>query len=65
MVCQFPAFCDVTGYYNGRAGGWPHLFINRNETAIQEKINTSKYFDTVNFARFVRIPGFYTWDSTT
>lgn len=61
MVCQFPAFCDVTGYYNGRAGGWPHLFINCNETAIQEKINTSKYFDTVNFARFVRIPGFYTW----
>ena len=61
MVCQFPAFCDVTGYYNGRAGGWPHLFINPSETAIQEKINTSKYFDTVNFARFVRIPGFYTW----
>ena len=61
MVCQFPAFCDVTGYYNGRAGGWPHLFINRGETAIGEKINTSKYYDTVNFARFVSIPGFYTW----
>lgn len=61
MVCQFPAFCDVTGYYNGRAGGWPHLFINRNEISIAEKINTSKYFDTVNFARFVHIPGFYTW----
>ena len=61
MVCQFPAFSDVTGYYNGRAGGWPHLFINKNETAIQEKIATSKYYDTVNFARFVRIPAFYTW----
>ncbi len=61
MVCQFPAFSDVTGYYNGRAGGWPHLFINKNGTAIQEKIATSKYYDTVNFARFVRIPAFYTW----
>ena len=61
MVCQFPAFSDVTGYYYGRGGGWPHLFTNRNEVAIEEKIRTSKYYDTVNFARFVTIPAFYTW----
>ena len=61
MVCHYPAFCDVTGYYNGRAGGWPHLFINKNETNIQARINTSKYYDTVNFARFINIPGYYSW----
>lgn len=61
LVCQFPAFCDVTGYYEGRAGGWPHLFKDRNEPALKEKIAASKYFDTVNFARFVTIPGYYSW----
>lgn len=61
MVCYFPAFCDVTGYYYGRSGGWPHLFRNKNESNIKAKIETSKYYDTVNFARFVEIEGFYTW----
>ena len=58
MVCHYPAFCDVTGYYNGRAGGWPHLFINKNETNIQARINTSKYYETTaNFARFYKYSG--------
>ncbi|MDD4820645.1 MAG: acetylxylan esterase [Flavobacteriales bacterium] len=61
MVCHYPAFCDVTGYYYGRSGGWPHLFLNKNENNIQAKINTSKYYDTVNFARFISIPGYYAW----
>lgn len=61
MVCQFPAFCDVTGYYYGRSGGWPHLFINKNEANIEARINTSKYYDVVNFARFLEIPGYYAW----
>lgn len=61
VVAYFPAFCDVTGYYYGRSGGWPHLFTDRNEPAIQEKIKTSKYYDTVNFARFLDVPGHYCW----
>ena len=61
MVCHYPAFCDVTGYYYGRSGGWPHLFINKKENNIEAKINTSRYYDTVNFARFVNIPGYYAW----
>ena len=28
---------------------------------MDAKILTSKYYDTVNFARFIRVPGFYAW----
>jgi cephalosporin-C deacetylase-like acetyl esterase len=27
----------------------------------KEKIETSKYYDVVNFARRVKVPGIYTW----
>ena len=28
LFAYYPAFCDVTGYYYGRSGGWPHLFLD-------------------------------------
>lgn len=59
LFAYFPAFCDVCGYYNGRSGGWPHMFRNPNEPDIQKKLNTIRYYDTVNFARFVKVPGIY------
>lgn len=60
LAAMFPALCDLTGYLHGRAGGWPHLF--RDEfTNKPDKVETSKYFDVVNFARFVKVPGFYSW----
>lgn len=59
LFAYFPAFCDVCGYYNGRAGGWPHLFRNPSEKNIEAKLNTVRYFDTANFARFVEVPGIY------
>ena len=60
LAAFYPALSDLTGYLNGRAGGWPHLF--RNEfTNTPEKIETSKYYDVVNFARFVKVPGWYSW----
>jgi cephalosporin-C deacetylase len=56
LAAFYPALSDLTGYLHGRAGGWPHLF--RDEaTNKPEKIETSKYFDVVNFARFVKVPG--------
>lgn len=56
----YPALSDLTGYLEGRAGGWPHMF--RNEfTNKMEKIEVSKYYDVVNFARFVEVPGWYSW----
>ncbi len=58
-----PALADVTGYLNGRAGGWPHYFdkFNRSVNETKEKLATIPYYDVVNFAQRVKIPGFYTW----
>jgi cephalosporin-C deacetylase-like acetyl esterase len=63
LVAFYPALCDVTGYLHGRAGGWPHFFNNENLqfNNIPRKIETSKYYDVVNFARHLKIPGFYSW----
>ncbi len=61
LFSYYPAFCDVTGYYCGRSGGWPHLFTNPDEPLIKEKVQASKYYDVVNFARFLKAPGFYAW----
>jgi cephalosporin-C deacetylase-like acetyl esterase len=60
LAAFYPALSDLTGYLEGRAGGWPHMF--RNEfTNKKEKIEVSKYYDVVNFARFVEVPGWYSW----
>jgi len=59
----YPALCDLTGYLHGRAGGWPHMFDKANYAfnAKDDKIETSKYYDVVNFARQIKIPGLYSW----
>lgn len=62
VAAVYPAYCDVTGYLHGRAGGWPHMF--REETAVHrtpEKIATTAYYDSVNFARRIKAPGLYLW----
>lgn len=60
LAAFYPALSDLTGFLHGRAGGWPQLFTDEF-TNKPEKIETSKYFDVVNFARFVKVPGFYSW----
>ncbi len=61
LLAYFPAFCDVEGYYHGRGGGWPHLFRDKAEPNIEARLQTIRYYDTVNFARTLRVPGFYAW----
>lgn len=63
LAAFYPALCDVTGYLYGRAGGWPHMFNDANKAfnAKKDKIETSKYYDVVNFARMVKAPGYYSW----
>jgi len=59
----YPALSDVTGYLHGRAGGWPHYF-DKGSVAVnntKEKLATLGYYDVVNFARRVKVPGFYMW----
>lgn len=60
LAAFYPALSDLTGYLNDRAGGWPHMFRNPF-TNKPEKVETSKYYDVVNFARFVKVPGWYSW----
>jgi cephalosporin-C deacetylase len=55
----YPALCDHTGYLNKRAGGWPHYF--RNAEPKPGEVETLGYYDVVNFARRITVPGFYTW----
>ena len=59
----YPALSDVTGYLHGRAGGWPHYFAPNlmDFNNKKDKIETTGYYDVVNFARRVKIPGQYSW----
>lgn len=63
LVSFYPALCDLTGYLHNRAGGWPHMFYRAdpNDPKIKRQVETSSYYDVVNFARFVKVPGFYSW----
>lgn len=63
LAAYYPALSDMTGYLKGRAGGWPHIFDKNNlpYNNTKEKLETVKYYDVVNFARLVKVPGFYSW----
>ncbi len=66
MAAIYPALSDTTGYLKNRAGGWPHMFRATGATGesphrTPEKIATLGYYDVVNFARRVRVPGLYSW----
>jgi cephalosporin-C deacetylase len=66
LSATHPAYCDVTAELHGRAGGWPHPFMpspdgkaNPNDTPA--KIETTTYYDSVNFAKRIKVPGYYNW----
>jgi cephalosporin-C deacetylase-like acetyl esterase len=66
LSATHPAFCDVSAELHGRAGGWPHPFMpdvtgKTSQHATPAKIETATYYDTVNFARRLKVPGFYIW----
>lgn len=63
LAAHYPALSDLTGYLKGRAGGWPHLFAKNNlaYNNTKEKLNTVKYYDVLNFARLLKVPGIYSW----
>ncbi len=66
LAANYPAFSDVTGYLHGRAGGWPHMFRPKDDGtpgdhSTPARIATTGYYDTVNFARRLKVPGFYSW----
>ncbi|BAV05336.1 Cephalosporin-C deacetylase [Filimonas lacunae] len=63
LVSFYPALCDITGYLHNRAGGWPHLLsqANQQQNNKPEKLRTLSYYDVVNFAKQITVPGFYSW----
>ncbi|MEH0152608.1 acetylxylan esterase [Limibacter armeniacum] len=61
LAAFYPALCDLTGYTAGRAGGWPHMFREYDEEKHPEWQNTAMYYDVVNFARTLTVPGWYSW----
>jgi cephalosporin-C deacetylase-like acetyl esterase len=63
LAALYPALSDVTGYLQNRAGGWPHYFDKNNKPAhdFPAIMQTLGYYDVVNFARRLTVPGMYTW----
>ena len=62
FVCFYPALCDHMVYLYDRAGGWPHMFDRtRAYFRTAERILNSRYYDAANFARLIRVPGFFSW----
>lgn len=64
LAAYYPALSDLSGYLHNRAGGWPHMFRAAEGPAahrLPAEIETARYYDVVNFARRVKVPGLYTW----
>lgn len=63
LAAYYPALSDLTGFMLGRAGGWPHLFNQANIKQISsaDKLKTTAYYDVVNFAKMLKVPGMYSW----
>jgi cephalosporin-C deacetylase-like acetyl esterase len=55
-----PALSDVAGTLAGRAGGWPEIFKDVSYRT-PANIETMTYYDVVNFAKRVKVPGIYSW----
>ncbi|MBO7044782.1 MAG: acetylxylan esterase, partial [Prevotella sp.] len=47
------ALCDHTNWQRGIACGWPHYFYWNKGKGQEKQIETSRYYDGVNFARLI------------
>ena len=55
-----PAMCDHEAFFEKRACGWPHYFLYYG--GADDKVRQIvRYYDTANFARFIKVPGWYSW----
>ena len=60
------AMCDYEAELHGVAGGWPHYFYNNGkvvkpDAVMQARIEGARYYDGVNFAKRVTVPGWYSF----
>lgn len=67
LTAFYPALSDLSGFLEGRAGGWPKFFsseaANRKLSGVSPDVavKTLAYYDVVNFARQLKVPGFYSF----
>ncbi|MGN0281331.1 MAG: acetylxylan esterase [Prevotella sp.] len=54
------AMCDHTASLKGQPCGWPHYFYYE-KTHDPVKIKNSGYFDGINFARRIKVPGWFSF----
>ncbi len=55
------ALCDHTASLKGTACGWPHYFYYDTKNADPKKVETSRYYDGVNFARRIKANGWFSF----
>ncbi len=55
-----PALCDHEASLKKRACGWPHYFYYGG-MPDEKELRVARYYDTVNFARCLSVPGWYSW----
>ena len=60
VAAVHPALCDHTASLKGVACGWPHYFYWNKGQGMERQIETSRYYDGVNFVRRIECP---TWVS--
>ena len=56
LIANVPAGCDTTGCQVGRAPGWPYAGRYLKDARGQKIMETSRYFDVVNFASRIKCP---------
>lgn len=54
------AMCDHTASLKGQPCGWPHYFYYEKEHD-PIKVKNSGYFDGINFARRIKVPGWFSF----
>jgi cephalosporin-C deacetylase-like acetyl esterase len=62
VAVSHPAMSDQFAWLHGHTSGWPFMLSDTAHlVAKREKMATIPYYDAVNFARLLKVPGLYTW----
>lgn len=62
LAAVHDAMCDYEAELHGVAGGWPHYFCHAKMNAITKaRLEGARYYDGVNFARRITVPGWYSF----
>ena len=62
LAAVHDAMCDYEAELHGVAGGWPHYFYHAKMNAITKaRLEGVRYYDGVNFARRITVPGWYSF----